>query len=785
MSKTRLRALADGGSPGRRHIGAGMADKAADALSNRGRRIDALIDEAEGIPPAAQQPPAPAVQPAPEQPSRNSRFRSVLRSMFGMADGGRVKGPGGRTEDKVGPVMLSDDEYVLPADTADAIGRDKLDALRLATHTFEDGSREKQLVARLGKSEKKDFVGLADGGSPWEVDRMGNVRKPGSTMKLPPPPEAPKLPPPASQSRALGVPSEPVYKRPPIDITPEGTRSVPKAATVDISNARIKTPLTRTGELAKSALRVVAPVAGIAGAAQSLDDSSSGYRDQFQKDLGVQSPAGSIAADAVRTLANVGDAATFGLAGRVGRGISGAVGGEGFVSGFMSPSDRDKFEKQRLNRVMGDTGAATARSAQMAGGRLFDPKRSDQGAVFSAEPGSYQSKRLSEMGVPLSAQNANPVVDSAHNRTDEYLKRGGTDQFQNLGTYGGNANIYGRASDPARPGRINEFVGVGGDKPSGGEDDPIRREMLSALRRLDNKGSGDGVDYRYVDRTASINRRFDKLANELSEMYGPKGRGNLARRLLELEGARANALDANDRNLTSRENSLIQNSALRDNATLNARTSLMNSLAQMDRAHSANAAKNGQDVSLKTLMDAQKMAQEQEEKGYERYTKAIGQMFTKLDKEGNEVVDKGTQERFRSFIEASDPQAREKFAAMSPQQQQYTLQNFKTLFEMNDQRNRTAKSGSMMSSTGGVTNRMDMPVDVREATWNDYWNNNLPLLDYVWSNLPGTDRNVVVTESGQPVLYSNYTSTRGARDLDKEKLVRDSIAARRSALRGN
>ena len=78
-----------------------------------------------------------------------------------------------------------------------------------------------------------------------------------------------------------------------------------------------------------------------------------------------------------------------------------------------------------------------------------------------------------------------------------------------------------------------------------------------------------------------------------------------------------------------------------------------------------------------------------------------------------------------------------------------------------------------------------MPTDVREATWNDYWNNNLPLKDYLWSNLPGTNRNVVVTESGQPTLYSDYTSTGGERDLDKEKIVQDSVKARRSSLRSN
>ena len=34
--------------------------------------------------------------------------------------------------------MLSDGEYVLPADTVDAVGKHKLDALRAMTHSFKD-----------------------------------------------------------------------------------------------------------------------------------------------------------------------------------------------------------------------------------------------------------------------------------------------------------------------------------------------------------------------------------------------------------------------------------------------------------------------------------------------------------------------------------------------------------------------------------------------------------------------------------------------------------------------
>jgi hypothetical protein len=66
---------------------------------------------------------------------------AAISSFF--ADGGNVKrlgrkgkvsGPGGPVDDKI-PAMLSDGEYVIPADTVKAIGVKKLDKLVKATHT--------------------------------------------------------------------------------------------------------------------------------------------------------------------------------------------------------------------------------------------------------------------------------------------------------------------------------------------------------------------------------------------------------------------------------------------------------------------------------------------------------------------------------------------------------------------------------------------------------------------------------------------------------------------------
>ena len=135
-------------------LGTGAARNAGEAMAGRPRQIDNAVD-AMSNGQAPQQPQYPQPQEEEEQPSRPAP------AGFRFADGGRVNGKGGRTDDKVGPVMLSDEEYVLPADTADAIGRDVLDQLRLHTHDFKDDRKESALRKQHGAADH-----LADGGSP-------------------------------------------------------------------------------------------------------------------------------------------------------------------------------------------------------------------------------------------------------------------------------------------------------------------------------------------------------------------------------------------------------------------------------------------------------------------------------------------------------------------------------------------------------------------------------------------------------------------------------------------
>lgn len=57
-----------------------------------------------------------------------------IKRGFGMANGGEVNGPGGPVDDKI-PAMLSDGEYVIPADVVQAKGVEFFDKLREKYHT--------------------------------------------------------------------------------------------------------------------------------------------------------------------------------------------------------------------------------------------------------------------------------------------------------------------------------------------------------------------------------------------------------------------------------------------------------------------------------------------------------------------------------------------------------------------------------------------------------------------------------------------------------------------------
>lgn len=129
---------------------------------DRKRQIDSAVDAAVN----------PTPKPAPQQEQKvpvsssdgkfdEKRVNANNLAGIGFADGGRVRprgfvvGPGTETSDSI-PARLSAGEYVLPADTVEAVGVDQLDALREATH--------KPVKGEGAKAARGFFAGGTPGG---------------------------------------------------------------------------------------------------------------------------------------------------------------------------------------------------------------------------------------------------------------------------------------------------------------------------------------------------------------------------------------------------------------------------------------------------------------------------------------------------------------------------------------------------------------------------------------------------------------------------------------------
>ena len=120
--------------------------------------------------------PQAAPAPAPAEASGAARLRAMIPQMEAMgykqepqhlARGGHVRGPGTGTSDSI-PAMLSDGEFVIPADTVRKVGVRRLQDLVDSTHKYVGSSRPGQFanggmvddeVTRVGNSYSGGNVG--------------------------------------------------------------------------------------------------------------------------------------------------------------------------------------------------------------------------------------------------------------------------------------------------------------------------------------------------------------------------------------------------------------------------------------------------------------------------------------------------------------------------------------------------------------------------------------------------------------------------------------------------
>ncbi len=226
------RRLADGG-----YINPASVGVVKDALVKRSDRMAAAEQAA-----VNGQAPQPAQQPAPkpQEPVRTLSLGEAvqkLRQKLGFKHGGKVRGPGGPTDDKI-PANLSDGEYVLPADTTAAVGVANLDKLVEETHV-------------PAKVQKR--LGYADGGEVWKykngsidlnqrgvahVGPAGNAQMSGAPRPALPNPNAPAPDAPAPAPAGGEVWK---YKNGSIDLNQRGVAGAIHDVTDDFGN-RVRPP---------------------------------------------------------------------------------------------------------------------------------------------------------------------------------------------------------------------------------------------------------------------------------------------------------------------------------------------------------------------------------------------------------------------------------------------------------------------------------------------------------------------------------------------------------------
>lgn len=738
----------------------------------------------------------PAAAPAPERfeplplPSGmdstadtmlNTRARQMRA--LGLRDGGKVRGPGGPTDDKVGPVMLSDEEYVLPADTVAAIGKDKLDAIRMATHDFVDEDQK-----------PKGLRGLADGGQRVPVlydpvqaaalerakqaqfaDRAASGLQPRGFMGPEAPAPAPTVAPAPQAAAPAGDPRAPAPRitalRAPT--TPGNVPVIERAMTagrglatagVDKVGQVLGAPgraLGRAGSAVMTGAKVLGAAAPAIGAGEavleSLDAANpAGDRNQFNEGLSKLTGANMDNAwvraggDTLRSVGNAGNAMAFGLP----RMAANKIGD------MMSP-DYDPN----------------------AGAKL-DPKFAAKGAP-TTDLSPYQQSKLRQAGVTDPTQAAMLGGDWRKEAGVKAVNELGTKDFQRLpGNGEAGAPIFGRVNEATKRDntgmlvtdkKMNDFVGVGAPRTEAermAEGRIAADRNTNALRIYGEMGSTGGSAPPVNSGRQEINERFDALARDAGSRFtSAKAGGNLNAALMDIEKARAQALGNDQQSMVAQRG--------QDQTATTARISALRSGAGKE-----GDAQKAQIDALKAQIELNKEARAQDDytqdkqvKGQERILKQAQGMFRTTDENGKSVTDEGAAQAFSSFLSTGgvkDPDTGKSFLELRPEEQEAKLPMFKKQFEMmqaNDAE--AAKAGA--ATTGGV---FAAPRAERDATISDWWNDQLSAGSYLRAKGQGlnpfTESSGKVIDNGTNLSLSSdaLVDENGNLDAAKVRLLR-------------
>lgn len=639
--------------------------------------------------------------------TKNFKAKSALRN----GHGGDVKGPGGPTEDKVGPVMLSDGEYVLPADTVDAVGVDNLDALRDATHDFD---------------KTKDAEGLAGGGVvDWIKDAWSSLRgsMAGPAATPTPTPAAAAPPPglspgtqnladqaarrpvmpngaPSSTFRPVAAPGDlPEYR------TGSGFRQTPaptnpsfRPATPAAPTAANAAPVAETA--AKSGSRIGGALRGIGGAATLAAPVLMKNADTMsQREAAGGGRTGNSALDAAGNAAGqsgayIGSAASFGglspqdiggitssLRQTFGGNMSGpenmaawnsvpqnergwarrgieslqrAVGLAPELPDFSNVQGGVKSTEDMIGGPPGTPSASPVRDvmgspamANESGGRTPPPTTYKGDDSVLRGAGGYQGLLENRSGLKNSDPRINGSTSEAYNAMSDDAV---------IGSFKGR-NITKKEADARAAGlQTASFM------PQKPAEDPIMGEIRSALRGIGGGSRGGGSSFSGRDSgTDAINKRYDDLLRGGEGRNVVKGSDWSQRHGLSVETARAKELSDYAQNQSTLRG---QDNAASIAADQN-RTQLANTLLNM-QAQREKALADGQSASAKAQQDALKTA-EQRQKDMTASAATVAASFA--------AGDKDAEANLNEVLRTLPPEMRAQIEGMTPDEREATYSN--------------------------------------------------------------------------------------------------------------
>lgn len=732
-------------------LGTGAARNAGEAMAGRPRQIDNAVDAmSNGQAPQQPQYPQPQQQEEEEQPSRPAP------AGFRFADGGRVNGKGGRTDDQVGPVMLSDEEYVLPADTADAIGRDVLDQLRLHTHDFKDDRKESALRKQHGAADH-----LADGGSPEWLEKgkaLGQRALAGAQQYGAQAIDYAKSKLPGLQQQAadygrqglaygkqVGAQAADFART---NLNPDALRkhaaTVQQAATE--TGAQLKDQFERAAynpaerrQMAMDRVRAELGDRPVGSGQvnpqyrtpQTAAPAAPVTPQPVQpKSPGVLSRAGSSLRSAVNSPLN-----------KVSTGL--AVGTSALQSGAQELRDQESGYAKAFNESMGDmnaiggsalrvlsgigdnlTGGYATRLGQgissMLGGESFSDgfnratHREQFEAARQAAPATpaTPAEAPSEPARPAPVPAADPVPAATAAAPVETPQG-----YTNLGNYGyGGPDILGTST--RADGKLNSFTNVA----------PSR---LRAPK----------------DQTENLNAIFDRMRHE-------RGTDWWARHGASLDAQRAGLLLENQRNLT--QNRGQDQMAQAADASAQLRAAEQNENAVQSRLRQAASAGQLGSSMVKALMDndlkreemalkRSSMAQERADKQAGQFDKAVDGMFIGADGK----ADAKQAQAFRQFLGQSNLKVDGKsFTNMTPQERLQNLAQARNMFDLMQRQNAGARTqSSTYSPIVGSKNGYSL---------GDVVHGDAGISDYILSNVsPLRQHQVMVDSMGRPHMAGN------------------------------